>query len=127
LRRKEKVISKKEGEKRWRGEEAEQVDGRRKQKADGKTMYLKKKTYFLKEKRAETEELDNQRKDNEEYLLCAPYLTPPAILSGPYLFSIPSPIDPKKLHNVNHDNDRNASTVINIPPRILPQRPGGRR
>lgn len=48
MRRKEKVISKKEGEKRWRGEEAEQVDGRRKQKADGKTMYLKKKNLLFK-------------------------------------------------------------------------------
>lgn len=54
-------------------------------------------------------------------LSLSPFL--PLFLRGLYLFSIPPQIAPRSRIMRKCNNNRNALTVINIPPYILPQSP----
>lgn len=56
------------------------------------------------------------------FFFCNPLSFPLIILSSLYLFSITPQIAPRSCIMWNHNNNHNASTVINIPPYILPQR-----
>lgn len=56
------------------------------------------------------------------FFFCNPLSFPLIILSSLYLFSIAPQIAPRSCIMWNHNNNHNASTVINIPPYILPQR-----